>query len=105
MDYKDNRYHIECDPDQLQTWELMEIEKLSISSICLVLCRYVANGNGAVDKDLPEKKPVRRLDTKEKKALMDGKGYEWLELLPVADLRNVAKTFMEGATEAMEKKA
>ncbi len=83
----------------------MEIEKLSISSICLVLCRYVANGSGAIDKDLPDKKPLRRMSQKEKDALMDSKGYMWLEDMPVNQLQGVATTFMEGATEAMEKKA
>jgi len=104
-EFKDNRYHIECDPSQLQTWELMEIEKLSVSSILLVLCRYVANGDGAVDKELPEKRPLRRMSNEDKDALMDGKGYMWLEELPVTQLQNVARTFVDGATESLEKKA
>ncbi len=103
--YKDNRFHIEANPDELQTWELIAIEQASIEKICLVLCRYVHNGNGQVDKDLPIKQPFRKMSTEQMNALMDGKGFEWLEELPMAQLRDVAQTFIQGATETLEKKA
>ena len=103
--YKDNRLHIECDPEQLQTWELMALETNSIHDMCLVLCRYVANGSGAIDKDLPERKALRKLTKDEKNQLMDGQGYEWLENMPVNQIQNVVKAFLDGATETLQKKA
>jgi hypothetical protein len=103
--YKDNRLHIECDPEELQTWELMALETNSIQDMCLVLCRYVANGNGPIDKDLPERKALRKLTKGEKDQLMDGQGYEWLENMPVNQIQNVVKTFLDGATETLQKKA
>lgn len=103
--YNDNRLHIECDPAELQTWELMAIEKVNLEQVCLVLCRYVANGSGPVSKDLPDKKPLRKLTRDEKNQLMDSPGFEWLESLSIPMLQSVTRTFIEGATEAAEKKA
>lgn len=103
--YNDNRLHIECDPAQLQTWELIALEKNSVEQVCLILCRYVANGNGPIDKDLPEKKPFRKLTKDEKELLMNGAGFEWLEEMPVERIQSVVKTFLDGATEALQKKA
>jgi hypothetical protein len=103
--YKDNRLHIECNPEELQTWELMALETNSIQDMCLVLCRYVANGNGPIDKDLPERKALRKLTKGEKNQLMDGQGYEWLENMPVNQIQSVVKAFLDGATETLQKKA
>lgn len=105
MDLKDNRLHIECDPEQLQTWELMALEKLSIEGMLLVLCRYVANGSGVISADLPDKKPIRKLTNDEKNQLMDSEGFEWLESMPATRIRDVASTFIDGASEALQKKA
>lgn len=104
MEYKDNRLHIECDPNKLKTWELMVLEKNQIEPAMLVLCRYVVNGNGPIDKDLPDKKPLRRLTEDEKNQLMDGQGFMWLEDLEVSLLQETMRTFIDGASEALEKK-
>jgi len=104
-EFNDNRIHIKADPSQVQMWELMELESLKIKNVCLVLCRYVANGNGYISHDLPEKKPLRRMSDSEKEELMNSAGFEWLETLQFELLKDVASTFVDGASESIEKKA
>lgn len=84
----------------------MAIEELSVKNICLILSRYVANGSDEpISKNLPDKKPIRKLSKDELNQLMDSEGFEWLETLPANKLRSVAEAFIEGATESLEKKA
>lgn len=92
--YRDVRLHLEVDPKQVETWELVALESNQVSKWILIFPRYLSNGRGLVSPGLPNT-PIDRLTKEEKQQITSSEAYKALERLKTPDLRAAANSFME----------
>lgn len=94
---KDNRYHLEVDPKQVETWELGVLESARVLDWLLVFSRYLANGSGLVSPGLPTT-PLDELTDKERQEIMSSKAYKALKHFKMAALKSAVESFQEQIT-------
>lgn len=100
----DNRYKLEVDPQKVQTWEIMLLEKgqtLRVTDLVMVFSRYLANGSGPISPDLPDK-PLNKLTAEERAQIEASEAYGILCTFPVPKLRDISKSFVENAIASFD---
>ena len=92
----DNRLHLEVDPKQVETWELLVAESAKIGDWLLMFSRYVANGRGILCPDLPTD-PIDELTPEQIATIKNSEAYKALKRFKTAQLKAAAESFAEQA--------
>lgn len=101
VEVKDNRYRLEVDEKNVESWELGCVQSGMVNDWLLLFPRYLVNGNGLVSPGLPTT-PIDELTPKELKQIKKSKAYKIVKRFKTPVLKDAAEAFSDRATASFQ---